>query len=211
MTERVQKIKRSARALVCTPLHSLLNRLDPPVIVLLYHRVTSLPADPEMLAVTPDNFRAQMRHLKDTIPVVRFEEDWTTVKKPSVAVTFDDGYADNVLEALPILEDLGIPATFFVSTGAIGTRSEFWWHELERIILDTETLPPRFALLDEQMGRSWPTVALAERQEFYHGIMRLMNEADAGKRTGWLEQMRRWADTEEQRSEEHTSELQSQR
>jgi peptidoglycan/xylan/chitin deacetylase (PgdA/CDA1 family) len=55
-----------------------------------------------------------MRHLKDTVPVVRFEEDWSKIKKPAVAtITFDDGYADNVLEALPIIEEVGVPVHLF--------------------------------------------------------------------------------------------------
>lgn len=135
MTEITGKILGSARKLVRTPLNRLLNRVDPPVIVLLYHRVTTLVSDPEMLAVSPENFRAQMRHLKENHHLVRFEEDWSKAAKPAVAITFDDGYADNALEALPILDEVGVPATFFVSTGTIGTTREFWWHELERIIL----------------------------------------------------------------------------
>jgi peptidoglycan/xylan/chitin deacetylase (PgdA/CDA1 family) len=121
MKELAPIIRRSLRSAVLMPSNRLLNLVDPPVVVLLYHRVTTLTSDPEMLSVSPDNFRAQMRHLKETVPLVRFEEDWTKVSKPAVAITFDDGYADNALEALPILEEVGVPATFFVSTGTIGT------------------------------------------------------------------------------------------
>ncbi|HEX2770258.1 MAG TPA: polysaccharide deacetylase family protein [Geobacteraceae bacterium] len=184
------------RSLLCTPYKSLLNRIDPPVIVLLYHRVTTLASDPEMLAVTPDNFRAQMQYLKKHFNMVRFEDSWSKESSPAVAITFDDGYVDNALEALPILEDVGVPATFFISTGSIGSDTEFWWHELERIILEKQGLPSRFCLEDRRCGRIWPTGSSKERQEFYNGITRLMNDADAGRRNNWLAQMRNWAGTE---------------
>jgi peptidoglycan/xylan/chitin deacetylase (PgdA/CDA1 family) len=203
MTKFTGKFKSSARSLLFTPYHHLLNSIDPPVIVLLYHRVTALTSDPELLAVTPENFRAQMRHLKETVPLVRFEEDWAKVAKPSVAITFDDGYADNALEALPILEEEGVPATFFVSTGTIGTTGVFWWHELERIILEEQNLPPNFTLEDSSFGRNWTTGTLGERQDFYQGIVRLMNDADAGQRNNWLHQLRRWAQTSEGASDTH--------
>jgi peptidoglycan/xylan/chitin deacetylase (PgdA/CDA1 family) len=196
MTAIGPKFRRSLRSAACTPLHILLNRIDPPVIVLLYHRVATLPSDPEMLAVTPENFRAQLRHVKENHQLVRFEEDWTKTAKPAVAITFDDGYADNALEALPILEEVGVPATFFVSTGAIGSTREYWWHELERLILGVRNLPPRFTMEDGSGGRSWPTGALRERQEFYHGMVRLMNDADAGHRNNLLARLRIWAGTE---------------
>lgn len=197
MNELINKFKSSARSLLCTPLNRLLNHIDQPVIILLYHRVTTLASDPEMLAVTPDNFRAQMRHLKETVPLVRLEDEWSNVSRPAVAITFDDGYADNVLEALPILEEVGVPATFFVSTGTISTTKEFWWHELEQIILEERSLPPGFTLEDARFGRSWPTVTLREREKFYCGIVELMTNADAAHRDNWLAQLRRWAQTDE--------------
>jgi peptidoglycan/xylan/chitin deacetylase (PgdA/CDA1 family) len=195
MTETAGNILGSTRQLVSAPVKRLINRIDPPVVVLLYHRVTTLQSDPELLAVTPGNFREQMQYVKDTFPIVRFEDDWSEIAKPSVCVTFDDGYADNALEALPILEEVGVPATFFISTGTIVSRSEFWWHELERIILEKPGLPPAFTLEDDRFGRRWPTGSSRERQEFYQGIVRLMNDADAGHRTDWLAQLRRWAQT----------------
>jgi peptidoglycan/xylan/chitin deacetylase (PgdA/CDA1 family) len=197
MTELANKFKSSARSLLYTPYNYVLNRIDPPVIVLLYHRVTTLSTDPEMLAVTPDNFCAQMRYLKETVPFVRFEDDWAKAMKPAVCITFDDGYADNVLEALPILEEVGVPATFFVSTGTIGTRSEFWWHELERIILEKQNLPPSFTLEDDSFRRNWPTGDLKERQECYQGIVALMTKADVAQCDNWLAQIRRWAQAED--------------
>jgi peptidoglycan/xylan/chitin deacetylase (PgdA/CDA1 family) len=203
MTENAGKILGSARKLVRTPFNRLLNLVDPPVIVLLYHRVTSLTTDPEMLAVTPDNFRAQMRYLKETVPLVRFDEDWAKIVKPAVAITFDDGYADNALEALPILEEVGVPATFFVSTGTISTTKEFWWHALERIIFEKQNLPPSFTLNDGRFGRTWPTRIDSELQDLYQGIVRLMNDTDAEHRNNWFVQLHRWALTEETISDTH--------
>jgi peptidoglycan/xylan/chitin deacetylase (PgdA/CDA1 family) len=192
MSELINKLLGSARSLVCTPLKRVLNLVDPPVLVLLYHRVTTLASDPEMLAVTPDNFRAQMQHLKETVQLVRFEEDWTKISEPAVAVTFDDGYADNVLEALPILEEVGVPATFFVSTGTIGTPQEFWWHELEHLILGEGELPGSFTLSGDSLRKSWPTGSEDERQRLYHDIVALTTSADARRRTSVLAQLRDW-------------------
>jgi peptidoglycan/xylan/chitin deacetylase (PgdA/CDA1 family) len=40
-------------------------------------------------------------------------------------ITFDDGYRDNYINAVPLLKQAGLPATFFVATGYVGTRREF--------------------------------------------------------------------------------------
>jgi peptidoglycan/xylan/chitin deacetylase (PgdA/CDA1 family) len=171
----------------------LFNLIDPPVVVLIYHRVATLESDPQQLAVTPDNFRAQMQYLKENVQVVRFEDDWSKVKQQAVAITFDDGYADNSLEALPVLEEVGVPATFFVSTGSIGTRQEFWWDELERLILGDRAFPARFVLNDSRFGRAWATGAVAERQVLYREIQPLIRKLDAPGREEWLTQLREWA------------------
>ena len=56
----------------------------------------------------------------------------------AVAVTFDDGYVDNLKFAKPRLESAGVPATVFVTTGQIGRAGEFWWDELARIVLGSQ-------------------------------------------------------------------------
>ena len=66
------------------------NLCDSPIVVLGYHRVTVMSSDPNSLAVSPDNFRTHMEFLKRNFQIVRFEEDWSKVRKPAVAVTFDE-------------------------------------------------------------------------------------------------------------------------
>ncbi len=196
MTIFTDNILVPAHRALRTPLNRLFNRVDLPVIVLVYHRVATLSSDPEMLAVSPENFRAQMRYLKDHASLVRFEEDWTKTAKPAVAVTFDDGYADNALAALPILEEVGVPATFFVTTGAVGTKQEFWWHELERLILRGEQLPSTFVLENGRFSKTWPTRTDEERRSLYNEMVQLMNSSDPQRRNTWLTQFRDWAQSE---------------
>jgi len=169
------------------------NMLDNPVIVLVYHRVTVLELDSQLLAVSPGNFRSQMQVLKESYPVLRFEEDWMGVNTPSVCITFDDGYADNFLEALPVLEELKIPATFFVSAGNINKNEEFWWDELERIIICSRCLPENFTLTDRELGNEWPTRTAEEKQTFYREIHYLMKKGDPSRRTEWIKQLQDWA------------------
>jgi peptidoglycan/xylan/chitin deacetylase (PgdA/CDA1 family) len=58
-----------------------------------------------------------------------------TLSRRAVAVTFDDGYADNLHAARPLLERYEIPATFFLAAGYLGSGREFWWDALERLML----------------------------------------------------------------------------
>jgi peptidoglycan/xylan/chitin deacetylase (PgdA/CDA1 family) len=173
------------------------NLIDSPVLVLVYHRVTSLPTDRQQLAVSPENFRSQLVHLKDAFQIVRFEAAWTDVRGPSVAVTFDDGYADNVQQALPILAELEVPATFFVSSGTLGTRQEFWWDELERVILWAQYKSAPFELKDPRYGRTWTADSAAQRDDLFRNLHALIPRLKPGRREDWLEQLRAWAKLDE--------------
>lgn len=170
----------------------VINRFAQPVLILIYHRVTTLASDPQMLAVTPDNFRQQMNYLKGNYSLARLEDDWSLLPKPGVIVTFDDGYADNALEALPILEEIGVPATFFVTTSMIGTHQEFWWDELERVILGKWDFSPFFELSVPTVKR-WSTQSELERERLYRDLHPILKVAFPESRESYLEQLRRWA------------------
>ncbi len=109
--------------------------------VLLYHRIASRETDPWSMKVTPEHFEEHIRYIKEHYPVLRFEDDWSVVREPSVVITFDDGYWDNYAIALPILEKYQVPATVFISSGYINAETLFWWDCLERLIMKSEEVP----------------------------------------------------------------------
>ncbi|MBM2817607.1 MAG: NodB y protein [Parcubacteria group bacterium] len=100
--------------------------------ILVYHRVADVSHDPLQLCVSPQNFRKQIIYLKENfnlIPLSQMINDLKShkIKEKSVAITFDDGYADNLYTALPILEELNAPATIFITTGNIDSQEDFYW------------------------------------------------------------------------------------
>lgn len=173
--------------------NSICNKLSPPIVVLGYHRVTTLCTDPQLLAVTPVNFRQQLEVITRH-PVLRFEEDWEAVRKPSIVITFDDGYADNLLEALPLLEEFNVPATFFVTTGKIGSHEEFWWDELERLILLPGLLPSECTLVCRNgAALTWPSRTMPDRLKLYEGVHRIIYDSGNPEEcAGLLAQLRCW-------------------
>lgn len=126
--------------------------LDAPIdVILLYHRVAEAASDPQLLAVTPRNFAEQLDALGehfDIVPLSRIGEiaAGAAAQRPRAAITFDDGYVDNLLLAKPILEARDIPATVFVATAYTDEGYEFWWDELERLVLSPEKWPNSFVL-----------------------------------------------------------------
>jgi peptidoglycan/xylan/chitin deacetylase (PgdA/CDA1 family) len=90
--------------------------------ILIFHRVLPLP-DPmfptEIDAAAFDRICSWLRTLFNVLPldeaVVRLRSG--TLPTRAACITFDDGYADNRTQALPILQRHGLPATFYVATG----------------------------------------------------------------------------------------------
>lgn len=125
--------------------------LSPRALVLLYHRVAAPGSDPQLLAVSPANFAAQLQVIRELYRPLSLRALHTALQQGrvphrGVAVTFDDGYADNLLAAKPVLEHYHVPGTVFVTSGALDRTLPFWWDELAALLLGRQDLPSSVAV-----------------------------------------------------------------
>ncbi|MFM7437544.1 MAG: polysaccharide deacetylase family protein [Snowella sp.] len=127
------------------------KRLASKALILLYHRIAQVELDPWNLCVTPDHFAEQLEVLQKYANPISLKQLVSfhragNIPERTVVVTFDDGYADNLHYAKPILEKYQIPATIFVITGDLGKAQEFWWDKLEQLLLQPGQLPEKLSL-----------------------------------------------------------------
>jgi peptidoglycan/xylan/chitin deacetylase (PgdA/CDA1 family) len=132
----------------------------------------------------------------------------------AVVVTFDDGYRDNLLAALPVLEAFDVPATVFCTAGVVGREAPFWWDRLAGLLLGHAPLPPVLALdlgshqqrlelqaaarydaVDRAADRSRQDDAapVSARLAFYRQVWAGLRPLAASDRALALEQIARWS------------------
>ena len=145
---------KAAQTRARTLLWRLRRRLGRPMTpgdglrILFYHRVADDPGDP--LVVTCDVFAAEMALLAErgyeVVDVVEALDRLYagTLESKTIALTFDDGYVDNVVHAMPVLERHGFRGTVFVVTDLVSGKGAFakghgspapllGWAEIERL------------------------------------------------------------------------------
>jgi peptidoglycan/xylan/chitin deacetylase (PgdA/CDA1 family) len=99
----------------------------PSLTILCFHRIAHGDKGWLNRYPTTDGFRWRIEALARTMRVIGLEEGLDalyagTLKGSAAAITFDDGYLDNLEYAVPVLSSIGVPATFFVSSGFIGSN-----------------------------------------------------------------------------------------
>lgn len=115
--------------------------------ILSYHGVDDTN-DPlinfDGLQVPVEQFRKQLKVLKshfDVRPladVVRAVANREPAGHHVTAITFDDGYANNLTVAAGVLNEFGFPATFFITTGFIDGDLQPWWYLLSDAVKKTK-------------------------------------------------------------------------
>lgn len=140
--------------------------------ILMYHSVLpdpSLAAD-SLGGITHAEtvFRAQMELLARDFNPISLDELFKHVSgaqdlpKRSIVVTFDDGYVDNCQIAMPLLNQAGIPATFYVTVDCVQNQRPPWPSRLRFAFRHTKR-----SGWDDFVARTWPLNHPGEREEAF--------------------------------------------
>lgn len=116
-----------------------------PAAILCYHHGDAAGLERHLRYLAPRYALAPLGALAERVLAGRVPQD-----KPLLALTFDDGYRDVLIDALPVLQRWGAPATAFVVSRAVGAHQRFWWDTLEYAFGRTQAAGVWLA------GRSWP-------------------------------------------------------
>lgn len=119
-------------------------------LILCYH---SIHPSVHYASASPETFAAHLDHFQATVDIVDLRDIFETPEpissgRPRVALTFDDGYADNYEYAFPLLAERGLTATFFVTVGFLERDADV----MNRLAVIWRT--PR----DELSPLAWPQV-----------------------------------------------------
>ncbi len=104
-------------------------------LILMYHSISPASMEPYISPknrVAPEIFRRQISHLREhhtLVPlaqIIRHLTDGDRLPENAVAITFDDGYLDNLTVAAPILNEFNVPATIYLATGYIDGELTQW-------------------------------------------------------------------------------------
>lgn len=209
-----------------------INRFAPGGLILMYHRIAELENDPWQMSVNPSHFEEHLEVLKKytqplTLSQLAEMPRPRRADKHRVAITFDDGYDDNFIHARPILERNGIPATIFIASGGIDNEREFWWDELDRILLQPTVLPQHLRLSIGGAPIEWNLAGTGEygdarfqadrqwratvdddptpRHSIYCKLYELLRFLSHDERQQVLEELREWAGLAPERRASHRS------
>jgi peptidoglycan/xylan/chitin deacetylase (PgdA/CDA1 family) len=165
------------------------------VPILAYHRVRDYdlqyPFDVELISATPEQFRWQVQYISKHFTPIRFSDlvgfldDGCSLPANPILVTFDDGFLDNYEIAFPILRDMGVPATFFVTTGYVYNTGTFWFDEVCHMILTTQE-----SQVQLEGGLMLQFDDLPSRRQAVFSVLQAMKRVNNVTRLAWLESLR---------------------
>ena len=146
-------------------------------LLMLHHvrpRVARDFAPNAMLEITPDFLDAALTRLRALgYRILSLDDALAEVRAggaagapPFAVLTFDDGYRDNLVHALPVLEKHRAPFTVYVTTGYAERTARLWWVELEEAIRRASRVEVRVG--DETL--SLPAATAAEKRAAFKAV-----------------------------------------
>ncbi len=185
-------------------------------LILVYHRIAPRDVDPWRLCVDPENFASHLDVLHrraHPLGLRQLAQAHLGGKIPNkaVVITFDDGYANNLVNAGPLLERYAYPATVFVTGAYVQTGREYWWDELDRALLRPVTLPSGLQLSVNDTCIQWELGAAScyseaeyasdstnegkrsPRLKFYYTVWERLRPLPESLRQKALEEIGSWA------------------
>ena len=109
-----------------------------------------------------------------------------------VVFTFDDGYADNLTEALPVFEKFNAPFTVFLSTGFPDHTIVLWWYLLEDLVMKQDevsyedggqTCTYRTSTMEEKKEAFWKIrshILQSKREDLWPRLKRIFRTDEEG-------------------------------
>ena len=173
-------------------------------LILGYHRISAVQDDFHQVCVSPENFDRHMKALREFAQPISLSKlvqnlKQKTLSPKSVAVTFDDGYVDNLHVARSILEKYEIPATVFICTGYMG--KEFWWDELERLVTGSQTDAHMLHLQVGEKQFEWQKANVSPeeeqsslREDFCRALYHFLLSLDIEDQNQAMGEIRHWSD-----------------
>lgn len=143
--------------------NNTLNVFGKPIIILMYHQVLSENEDDSSLVVTTRNFKNQIDYIRENFDILRFDDDWSHIERPSFVITFDDGYENNYSIAKNYLIKNHIPSTFFITTKFVQEDILFWWDE---VALNWDTYKNRTHHSFQEITRKLVRLTNNEREKY---------------------------------------------
>ena len=159
-----------------------INKSKPKPVIMFYHGVSKNHTGPDDKHINYKIFRNQLVSLKKYFKFIKVDNlpeiiAGVNSEEPYLSVTFDDGYKNNIDVAAEILNDLNIPATFFISTGYIGKKRWMWTDLLEYSINNTK----QDIFVQDDLGLKVSLGSDEKKYEAIKSIKRVMKKNDFNK------------------------------
>jgi peptidoglycan/xylan/chitin deacetylase (PgdA/CDA1 family) len=115
--------------------------------IVMYHRVIAdQAADPFRLGmcVTRARFEQQIAYFRRHFDPIRIDDGVRRITQGeslpprALSITFDDGYLDNLTQALPVMQAHGMPSSLYIPTGGIDSGEMLWWDRVIAAVASTQ-------------------------------------------------------------------------